>query len=116
MGYLTEAGPLVWAVVLLGAVGLVAALRYLQTGQRRLAAAALGAILTALVVAGLATITGFQKSVGGLAQVAAEKRWIYLVGLSESLNNLVVALIFAVLAGLLLTWGAWRRAGLDAAG
>lgn len=114
--YLSEAGPLVWAVLLLGAAGLVAAGRYLQSPGRRQAATALGFTLTALIVAGLATVTGFQRSVGGLGQVAAEKRWIYQVGLSESLNNLVVALVLAVLVGMLLTVGVWRQAGSRAAG
>ncbi len=109
MNYLTEAGPLVWLVLLLGAVGLVYALRYALDRAARQRSLAVGAAAAATIVAILATVIGFQKSVGGLGDVAADKRWIYLVGLQESLNNIVVALVFLLLISLLLTAGAYRR-------
>ncbi len=84
--YLDAAGPLIWAVL------------------------ALGAATVSVIAALLATVLGFQLSVGGLRQVAAEDRWIYLVGLSEGLNNVVIALVLVGLASLLLTIGAYRRA------
>ena len=109
MNYLTESGPLVWLVQLLGVVGLVGALQYALTRAGKQRALALGAAAAATAVALLATVTGFQRSVGGLRDVAADNRWIYLIGLQESLNNLVLALIFVVLISLLLTAGAYRR-------
>ena len=109
MNYLMESGPLVWVVLLLGVVGLVSALQYAMTQAGKQRALALGAAAASTAVAVLATVTGFQMSVGGLRDLAADKRWIYLIGLQESLNNLVVALIFVVLISLLLTAGAYRR-------
>lgn len=110
MNYLTEAGPLVWLVLLLGVVGLVGAVKFAldQAGKQR--SLAIGAAAASTAVAVLATVTGFQRSVGGLRDVAADKRWIYLVGLQEGLNNVVVALVFVVLVSLLLTVGAYRQA------
>ena len=107
--YLNEAGPLIWAVIALGVVALAAAIVYGLQRQRRHASLALGASVISIITGLLATVVGFQKSVGGLGQVAAENRWIYLVGLQESLNNLVVALVFAWLVSLLLMFGAWRE-------
>lgn len=108
MNYLSESGPLVWLVLLLGIVGLVAALRYAlqRIGKHR--SLAMGAAAACGAVAVLATVTGFQRSISGLRDVAADERWIYLVGLQESLNNVVVALVFVVLISLLLTAGAYR--------
>lgn len=42
----------------------------------------------------------------GLA--VANCRWLYLLGVDEALNNLVVAMVFALLVCGLLTLGAYR--------
>lgn len=110
MNYMNQGGPLIWLVVLLGLVALVAAIRYAMASQRRDGALAIGGSTASAIVALLATVTGFQLSVGGLKQVSADDRWIYLWGLKESLNNLVVALVLGVLVALLLTVGNYRRA------
>ena len=110
MNYLNQGGPLIWLVLILGLLGLVAAVRYAMNARRRDGSLAIGATVTSTIVALLATVTGFQLSVGGLRQVAADDRWIYLWGLRESLNNVVIALVLGVLVALLLTAGSYRRA------
>ena len=110
MNYLNQGGPLIWLVLILGILGLLAAVRYAMQQNRRDESLAIGATITSAIVAALATVTGFQLSVGGLKQVAADDRWIYLWGLKESLNNMVVALVFGVLVALLLTVGSYRGA------
>ena len=109
MGYLNEAGPLIWLVLVAGIVALVMAALYAANRQRRQASAALAATAGTVIVALIATVTGFQRAVGPLGQVAAEERWIYLIGLQESLNNVVVALVLAFLVTVLLAIGTWRR-------
>ncbi len=110
MNLLMQAGPLVWLVLVLGVVALVAAIRYAKERNERDSSMAISATIASALVAILATVTGFQKSVGGLRDVAADDRWIYLWGLKESLNNIVVAGIFAFLVTLLLMVGSYRRA------
>lgn len=114
MSFLTAGGPLIWLVLILGAIALVAAGRAFAQGGRQVPLA-IGAAVATLTMALLNTVLGFQKSVSGLGQVAADKRWIYLVELEESLNNMVVALLVALLVSLLLAAGAYRRGGLGAA-
>ncbi len=109
MNYMNQGGPLIWLVLVLGILGLVAAVRYVLQQNRRDQSLAVGASIASATVAALATVTGFQLSVGGLEQVAADDRWIYLWGLKESLNNVVLALVFGVLVALLLTVGSYRR-------
>ncbi len=109
MNYLSQSGPLIWVVVAFGAVGLLFAIRYAIDQRRQLASTAVGATVAAAIVASIATVAGFQRSVAGLREVAADDRWIYLFGLKESLNNLVIALVFGCLVTLLLTAGSYRQ-------
>lgn len=114
MNYLMQGGPLIWLVLILGAVALVPALKYATAQRERDASMAVGGAVAAAIVALLATVIGFQKSVGGLREVAADDRWIYLWGLKESLNNVVIALMFAFLVAVLLMVGSYRRASAAA--
>ncbi len=109
MNYLNDAGPLIWLVLILGLLALVAAVRFVTRRQPGQATMALGSTVASVIVALLATVVGFQKSVGGLREVAADDRWIYLFGLQESLNNLVVAGVFAFIVTVLLTIGRSRQ-------
>lgn len=110
MSYLLHSGPFVWLVLLFGLVGLAAAAVFARSYGARPASLALGSVTASVIFALLGTVTGFQKSVAHLGEVAPDKRWIYLIGLQESLGNVVVALAFALLVTLLLTAGAFRRA------
>lgn len=46
-----------------------------------------------------------------LPNMAADKRWIYLMGFRESLNGMIVALVFAVLVGIVVSIGGLRFDG-----
>ena len=113
--YLNASGPLVWPILALCLVALFAAVRYALTRGDRLAALARGATGAAIIMAVLNLIIGFQKSVAGLGEAAAEKSWLVLFGLEESLNGVVLALVVAFLVSLILTWGAWQRRDTAAA-
>lgn len=110
--YLMQSGPPVWLVLALGIVALIAALRYAMNGQVKQRQLALAGGVATVIVGVLGTVVGLQKSIGGLRQVAAEDRWIYLFGLKESLNNLVIALLFAVIVSLVLMVANYRQASL----
>ncbi len=53
-----------------------------------------------LTFGGLGFVTGLMKSVSFIQEVGEDKRWIWLVGLGESLNNLVLALGLVALAAI----------------
>ena len=115
MSYLMQSGPLVWLVLIVGVLGLVWAVRFALRQHGRDASMAIAASIGAGIVALLSTVAGFQRSVGGLREVAADDRWIYLWGLKESLNSVVIALIMAFLVTILLMIGTYRRSTLDTA-
>lgn len=114
MNYLMQSGPLVWLVLVVGVIALIWAVRFAVKQRQRDARMAVAASTGSAIVALLATVAGFQKSVGGLRDIAADDRWIYLWGLKESLNNLVLALVIAFVVTVLLMVGNYRQAPLNA--
>jgi hypothetical protein len=68
-----------------------------------------GWLMGLTTVAGvLGTATGVQTSARYIGQVAADKRWIFLIGLDESLNNLISALVLVALTMLLMMFSHLR--------
>jgi uncharacterized BrkB/YihY/UPF0761 family membrane protein len=63
-----------------------------------------------LVAGSLGFVTGLIKSLGAIHQVPEDQRFIWLIGLGESLNNVALALILVVLAALMISVGALRIA------
>lgn len=109
--FLNDAGPPVWPVLVLTLAALAASILHLRSrraGHRSLAVGLVGAALAGGL---LGTVLGFQRAVTPLGEVAAESRWIFLLGLGESLNNLVVALAGALLVSLALGIGSLERPG-----
>jgi hypothetical protein len=109
MDFIRDAGWGIWPVLGFGGWALVVAIRHAVAprdgGMRTLV------LLLALTgVAGVfGTVLGVQLSAEHIGEVDPDKRWIFLLGLRESLNNLVAALalgaasLVAVLAGHLRT-------------
>lgn len=106
--YLAAAGPLVWPVLVLALATVALSAQYLRSGRLDLVPAALGVGASTVLLALLSVVVGFQLSVGGLGGVAADSRWIYLLGVSEALNALVLALAACALSALLLSAGGFR--------
>ena len=53
---------------------------------------------------------GFQRAVQPLGELPVERRWIYLIGLAESLNAVALALAAGFIVCLLLAAGFYRSA------
>jgi hypothetical protein len=65
------------------------------------------------VLAGiLGTATGVQRSAQALFELPPDERWIFFIGLYESLHNLTMALVLVVLSTLGLL-AAHLRNGFD---
>ena len=58
----------------------------------------------------LGFFTGVVKSLTALGQVPADSRYISLIGVAESLTNMVFAFVLIMLAMLAISVGAWRLA------
>ena len=105
--FLEEAGFVAWPLLLLVAVSLWHSVRYLANARTRHLAAASGAALLSLVLAALSLVGGFQYSVSA-AMRAGSGTSLVLLGLSESLNGVVLALLTCLLVTLLLSIGTYR--------
>jgi len=75
-----------------------------------------GAVVATLLVGVLATSYGAQLAFAGIHGVPdpAQQHWIAWIGIKESLYNLDIALVFALVAVLLATFGR-RRADVASA-
>ena len=95
--YLVAAGPLVWPLLLVGAATLLVSILYARSARRELLPLAAGGAGCTLILGLLGTVVGLQLSAAGLPHVEAGGQWIVWLGLSESLGNLVLALVVCLL-------------------
>lgn len=115
MHFIREAG---WPIILVlgfGGASLAAAVRYRRTLDRELFSLMIGLAIATLILGVLGTALGVQLSARHIHEVAPGEKWIFLLGLKESLNNLVAALVIVCVDTLIATSGAWRAAKLQAA-
>jgi hypothetical protein len=108
-----EGGWPIYLVMAFGAASLGFSIRYSREGKKELLAPAVGLTIAALLCGLFGTVAGFMISVEHIREVPDNQRWIVLIGLKESLNNLGMALVLALGSTLLITRGAWRRARLE---
>ncbi len=106
----TMGGWGMWPTLLCGMLLLGGAVWYaVQPGRR------LGPLLVSLglmtLISGLLGLTmGVIKSLLPLHQVPPDSRYISLIGIAESLYNLVFAFCFIMIAAVVAAVGAWRIA------
>lgn len=110
LGFIREAGWPIFLVLALGTASLGVAIRYALDGQRELWVVIVGLGVATLLVGAFGTALGIQASARYIGDVLPERRWIFVLGVQESLHNLTAALAFAIVDALLLTRGAWRSA------
>jgi hypothetical protein len=110
MGFVREAGWPIFLVLTLGVSSLAAALRYWTEPRRELFVAVIGLGSATLIFGLLGTVLGVQMSASHIGEVPNDMKWIFILGLKESLYNLSTALVFAFIDALLLTSGSYKRA------
>ena len=99
-----EAGWGIWPVFFFGIFGLVVSTRHALSPTRERLALVVGLALATVLMGLLGTVTGVQASAAGYI-VAPAPLHLFLVGLRESLNNLVAALLLASMQILIATYG-----------
>jgi hypothetical protein len=109
--FIRQAGWGIYPVLLFGFVGLVLALRHAARPTRGGTSLVVGLSVATLLLGALGTVTGLQVSATHIGEVSDVGR-IFLYGMAEALNNLIAALLFAVLHALAGTIGAYRGAVL----
>jgi hypothetical protein len=105
-----EAGWPVWPVLLFGAVTLTLAISHALKPRPEKLPLIIGFGIASVILGCLGTVLGIQLSIQGLAQLQESQRWILALGVRESLQNLVVALLFAAASTLATTIGSYRSA------
>ncbi len=105
-----DGGFVMFPTLLIGVALVALALKYAQNPERRLLPL-LGAFGLLTATSGALGFTmGAMKSLYAQDSVADGKRWLSLLGIAESLNNVGLALSLIFLAAGLATIGEWRIA------
>ncbi len=112
--WIHEAGWPIYMVIVVGAASLTAAMQYARSPRRDLFALVVGLGVATALLGVIGTVLGIQMSAGAIGKVAADQRWIFLVGLKESLHNTTAALVIAAVDALVVTVGAVRFARREA--
>jgi hypothetical protein len=106
MDVIREAGWPIFPILAFGLASLVAGWRYARSGRRELVPLVVGLGAATLLLGIIGTALGVQLSASHIGQVPPADRWIFLIGLKESLHNLTVAATFALGDVVLLMTGA----------
>ncbi len=108
MQFIIEGGWGVLPASLFGLLSLALALSFAQRGQRSTLLLVAGFSVATLLFGFLGTITGVQSAVRYVSANAAQTE-VFLVGLREALNSLVIAFSLTSLSTLVATIGLYRN-------
>jgi hypothetical protein len=104
-----EAGWGIYPVMIFGLAAIACAAMYARRLEARWHGVGLGMAAMTVFAGILGSVKGMQRSAEFIGGVAADERWVFLLGVRESLQNMVAAMILVSVAVLLLTGGAWRN-------
>jgi hypothetical protein len=96
-----------------GALMVAASVRYAMKPERRWVPLQVSLGIMTMLAGGLGFVTGMIKSFMAMAEATADKRWLWMLGLGESLNNLALALMLLAVGTLAAIVGAYRLARLS---
>lgn len=108
-----EAGWPVFLVLLSGFGALALALRQAIAPSRGGKHLVRGLLVTTVLLGVLGTAIGVQVSANAIREVPSDQRWIFLLGLKESLHNLTIALVLTVPSVILAAAGNSKLAAKD---
>jgi hypothetical protein len=100
---------------LFGLVLIAATIRYAQRPERRFVPLQLSLGIMTIASGGLGFVTGVIKSLSAMEGVQPDKKWIWMLGVSESLHNVALALALVTLGSVIAGIGALRLARGEAA-
>lgn len=107
--FIREGGWPMWPVLIVGAISIAVAARYVVAPRVQLLPNLAGLGLLTILLGVLGTALGVQASAEYIDRVDDSQRWIFLLGLRESLNNLVAALVIVAIDTLVVTLGSAFR-------
>lgn len=95
---------------LFGVLLIVAAIRYAMSPEKRYVPVQISLAAATLACGGLGFVTGVVKSIAAAGEAKLDDRWIVAIGVSESLQNLVLAFGLVALGAIAASVGAARVA------
>ena len=102
-----------WGMIpttIFGLLLLTAAIRYAVQPERRFVPLQVSLGIMTLCSGALGFVTGLIRSVTALDMVGPDRRWIWIVGMGESLNNVALSFVLLILAAIAASVGALRIA------
>ncbi len=109
--FIREAGWGIYPVLIFGAFSLLVAVQYVRTRRNDVLALLCALSVLTLLAGALGTVTGLTTSARYIADVAVNEKWIFLVGLRESLNNATAALVIVAIDAMLVCLSLARSLG-----
>lgn len=106
----TMGGWGMYPTLIFGLLMVAAAVRYAQAPERRYVPLGVSLGIMTLASGGLGFVTGVIKSLMAMDGVAPDKRWIWMLGVGESLHALALALGLVTLGSVVAAIGAYRMA------
>ena len=97
-----------WFVLVFGLMAIVASTRYALVPEARFVPLVLSLGALTLLSGAFGFVTGMIATFRTVQAVAAEERWVWMIGLGESLLNVAFALGLLGLAALAMVVGAFR--------
>jgi hypothetical protein len=99
-----------YPTALFGLLMVAAAIRYAMSPQQRFVPLQISLGIMTLASGGLGFVTGLIKSVSAIGNVSPDLRWIWTVGMGESLHNVALAFALVTVAAIAASVGALRLA------
>lgn len=109
-GAFHEGGWGMYPTLVFGVLMVAGAVAYAIRPGRRFIPLQVSLGVMTLVCGSLGFVTGLIRSLGAIGGVEEGRRWIWLIGLGESLNNVALALLLIAVAALVGSVGALRLA------
>jgi len=102
-----------WGMIpttIFGLLLVAASIRYSMSPEKRFVPLQISLGIMTISCGALGFVTGVMKSFSFMGNAAPDDRWIWTLGVGESLNNLALALGLVTLATLAASIGAYRFA------
>ena len=115
LDFIREAGWGIFPVMFFGALSLGVSVQYVRTRRGDLLALLCGLSVLTLLAGALGTVTGLQASANYIGNVELDEKWVFLIGLRESLNNAVASLVIVGVDAMLVCLSLARSRRIDEA-
>ena len=113
--FMTAGGVGMYPTAVFGLFLVVVAALHAFRPRRELVPLIIGAGVATLLAGALGTAMGIRSSASAIGELAADQRWVFALGIGESLNCMVLGLALAIVATFLTTAGSFRLARAPAA-